>query len=119
MVKGEITGKRDLSYSKWHRTIGNKYYMIDFDSVEWRNGRGIVALIECALNRTTSLQTLQNKKFEFKVYTEASREMRAPAYLVIHNFEMTWFEVYKIINEKAIPWRKMQRKEYEEFIKNL
>lgn len=119
MVKDERTNKRDLIYSNWHRTIGDIYYTLDFDYVEWRNGRGIVAIIECALNHTTSQQLLQAKKFEFKVYTEASRKLHVPAYFVIYDKLLVLFEVYKIEHETAIPWKKMNLEEYTEFIRTL
>ena len=119
MVEGERTGKRDLTYSTYHRTIGDKYYALDFDFVEWRNGRGIVALFECALNHTTSQQILQKKQFEFTVYTEASRKLQVPAYFVIYDKLLVWFEVYKIENEEATPWKKMNNEEYTEFLRAL
>ena len=119
MVRGDRTRKRDLTYSLWHRTIGEKYWMLDFDCVEWRDERGIVALIECALNLATSQQILKDKSWEFKVYTEASKKLQVPAYLVIHDKRLSKFEVYKIENEEAIPWKMMKLEEYTEFLRTL
>lgn len=34
-MRWELTGKRDMAYSKWHRTLGDDITMIDIDSVEY------------------------------------------------------------------------------------
>jgi len=118
MVKPERTGERDLTYSRWHRTLGDPYYMIDLDSIEWRSGKGIVALIETA--RFEAM--VYKKKFQLKVLKELAERIGAPAFLVLYNDELTFFEVYNLLSahEWSLCTKKiMNRDEYSRFIKNL
>jgi len=123
LVKPEFTGKRDLTYNKWHRTLGNPYYMLDVDCLEWRKERGIVAVVERSLYRKecgySQRDIINFKKFEIKVITELSQKLKVPAYLVFYNEELTIFDVYKIENEKAIFWKTMNHEQYADFIRNL
>jgi len=118
MVKPELTGERDLSYSRWHRTLGDSYYMIDLDSIEWRSGKGVVALIE-----TARLQAIvYKKKFQIKVMKELAQRLGVPAYLVLYNDELTLFEVYDLLSGSewsSCTKKVMGRNEYSNFIKNL
>ena len=123
MVKREFSGKRDLTYNKWHRTLGNPYYMMDVDCVEWRSGRGIVAIIERTLHYPEGKYSQQDiigfKQFEIIVMTELSEKLQVPAYLVLHNLDLTRFDVYRIKEETATFWRTMNHEEYGIFIRNL
>jgi len=49
MVRGEMTGRRDLTYSGFHRTLASYCYMTDLDFVEYRPERGIIAIGEAKL----------------------------------------------------------------------
>jgi hypothetical protein len=121
MVKPEGTGERDLSYSRWHRTIGNSYYMIDLDCVEWRSNRGTVAIIETAMdmqNRPLE-QNVKYKQFEITVISQIAQKLEVPAYLVFHNKELTEYKILVIQNESAKFWKTMNDIEYTNFIKGL
>jgi hypothetical protein len=49
LARYEITGKRDLTYSGWHRTLPDDIAMIDIDSLEWcHRCREPLALVETA-----------------------------------------------------------------------
>ena len=118
MVKPERTGERDLTYSRWHRTLGDPYYMIDLDSVEWRSEKGIVAVIETA--RFEAM--VYKKEFQLKVLRELAERIGVPGFLVLYNDELTFFEVYDLLS--APEWSSctkevMNRDEYSYFIKNL
>jgi len=118
MVKPELTGERDLTYSRWHRTLGDPYYMIDLDSIEWRSGKGVVALIE-----TARLEAIvYKKKFQIKVMKELAQRLGVLAYLVLYNEELTLFEVYDLLSGPewtSCTKKIMGRNEYSDFIKNL
>ena len=123
MVKPEFTGKRDLTYNLWHRTVGDQYYMLDVDCLEWRNGRGIVAIIERGLYNSESNYSkeaiIRFKRFELKVVTELSQKLKVPAYLTFYNIELSEFDVYQIQSEQALHFKKMNVEEYSNFIRNL
>ena len=121
MVKPEITGQRDLSYNIWHRKLGNPFYMIDVDCVEWRAGRGVVALIEKALitGKFTLQQIIQYKRFEIKVITEIAAKLNVPAFMVFHTENLDQFEVYQIKNEQAHFLGTYTEKGYSDFVKAL
>lgn len=121
MVKPEFTGKRDLSYNKWHRTIGDECYMIDIDCAEWRGNRGVVAIIERALDTChyPRQELLEFKKFEIKVVSQIADALQVPAYLVFYDKELSQFDVYTIKNEQAYFWKAMKTVEYANFLKRL
>lgn len=121
MVKPEFTGKRDLIYNRWHRTIGQPYYMLDLDSVEWRSGRGVVAIIERSLltNVYPVEKVLEFKKFEIKVASEISQKLGVPSFLVFYTDDLQTFHVYKIQNEQASPQATMDNGQYSQFLRSL
>lgn len=118
MVKEEQTGERDLTYSRWHRTLPNYCYMVDLDAIEWRIERGIVAFIELAKSQAI----VYKKKFQLKVIQELAKKSGVPAFLVLYNDELSLFEVYDLLS--APEWsscnkKVLNRDEYSSFIKNL
>ena len=120
MVKPEKTGERDLTYSRWHRTLPNYCYMIDLDSIEWRPDRGIVALIETCRGESTVFR----KKFQLKVIREIANKLKVPCYLVIYharNANLNFFEVYDLTknNFPNCPKKYMDEKQYRLFISSL
>jgi len=122
MVKEERTEKRDLRYSKWHRTLGNPYYMMDLDCVEWRSGRGVVAIIEKAIRTHDQLlqELIKNKEWEMKVMLEIATKLEIPAYVVYHEKDLSQFYVLEVKNSEQKPtWRVMAKEEYSEFIRTL
>jgi hypothetical protein len=123
LVKPEFTGLRDLSYSQYHRTLPETCAMIDIDSIEWRNELGIVAFIETAIfvekEHFKLWQLIERKNFEVKVLDELQNLTNKPAFVVIHNPELTTFWVFKIRNQKAGLYKAFSREQYSEFIQNL
>jgi hypothetical protein len=120
MVKPELTGQRDLAYSKWHRTLPNYCYMIDLDSVEWRNGRGVVALIETCRGTAVAYK----KKFQLRVLKEIALKLQVPCYLVIYHYtdgEIKTFDVYDLLNGEFpnCPRLRMNERQYRNFIQKL
>ena len=118
MVKPELTGERDLTFHKWHRTLPSHCYMVDLDCIEWRSEKGIVALIELA--RHTAI--VYKKKFQCKVIKELATKAKIPAFLVLYNDELTYFEVYDILSGEEITQctkRIMGQNEFRSFIESL
>jgi hypothetical protein len=104
----EKTGFRSLEYSEFRRTIGDKLYHLDLDWIEWRSGRGIVALIETKKYGDVS-------QFQRLVYTEIAKKLNIPAFVVTyHNLEK--FLVKDMFTDKI---QILTQEEYKEFIKNL
>ena len=127
MTKPEFTGHRDLAYNRWHRTIGPEYYMIDLDCVEWRNGRGAVAVIERTLftRKYSIAQILDFKRFQLKVTAEMARARQVPAFLVLyeknqHNIPIA-FHVFDIDAKtgEASFIQEMSEQQYADFLRRL
>lgn len=121
MVKPEFTGKRDLTYNVWHRTIGSQCYMVDLDCVEWRSNRGIVAIIEraCDYQIYPRSSLLQFKKFEIKVASEMATKLSVPSFLVFYDEALTKFDVYHIIGEEPIFLQTFNSDDYAKFLNEL
>ena len=124
MVKPDFTQKRDLTYSLWHRTIGEPYYMIDLDSVEWRGDRGIVAFIECAIfdpeSQNKLYQLIDRKKIETKILYELQQLTRHPAFLVLHTPNLTTFWIFKIWNDgEVILQQAVGKEDYANWLRSL
>jgi hypothetical protein len=95
--------------------------MIDIDSVEWREGEGIVAFIETALkpDNMRLCDIIDNKDFEFKVLSELSLKTGIRSYAVFHNQDLTTFWIFLIANAKLQPLKTCSENECKDFIKNL
>ena len=122
MVREEISNYRDLRYSNWHRTLPDFCYCIDFDFVEWRSGRGIVAIIEVAVRDTNQslANQLDRKQFEAKILYEAARKLNVNAYIVFYNESLSAFWIFIPYEDGRTSLLKViGEQEYEEFIKNL
>jgi len=119
MVRKERTFKRSSKYSKWHRTLPNYCYVMDLDWVEWRSGRGVVALIEVAIRKNEQL--LQNliklKDFETTILLEIATKLNVPAYVVYHEEDLSKFYVKQL--KPNTVWQTMRKKEYAQFIEGL
>ena len=118
MVKPEHTGKRDLTFHRWHRTLPPDCYMVDLDCIEWRSEKGIVALIELA--RHTAI--VYKKKFQCKIIKELATKAQIPAYLVLYNGDLTYFEVYDLLSANKVTEcdkQIMNQKEFRVFIQKL
>lgn len=90
-VKRELTGTRDLSYSKWHRTLKKGCYATDLDWIEVRSDVNgdleIVAFIEA--KSITSYMT----NFQSKVYGILSARTGIPYYEVQYSDDLSTFIV--------------------------
>ncbi|GEM_PF-4228581 len=76
MVKPEFTGERDLAYSRWHRTIGERIYATDMDFVESTSKGVPVAIVE-AKKWGSSLGD-----FQYNTYTNVGNMLGVPAFFV-------------------------------------
>jgi hypothetical protein len=88
MVKQEYTGSRDLSYSKWHRTLPGYCYALDLDWIEFRNKNDkfperIVAVIETKDYRARGIGVFQKK-----VMLMIGNALKVPAVFVKYNFDV-------------------------------
>ena len=112
MVRPEVTGERPLEYSQWHRRHAPSWcYCTDLDFIEWRSGRGIVAVME--VKRGGACLT----GFQLKVLKELSEKLGVPAYLIRHNEDLTEFRVEQLHPEH---WtRTMNSHQYREFLASL
>ena len=125
MVKPEITGRRDLTYSRWHRTLPSYCYMVDIDCVEWRSTKGVVALIETCIGTAIAYK----KKFQLRVLKEIAGKLGVPCYLVIYyprnnyprNDKITLFEVYSLQDGEFpnCPKQVMTEGRFRDFLKSL
>lgn len=97
--------------------------MIDIDCIEWRSGKGIVAIIERSLYNPdagySQKEIINLKKFEMMIITELGQKLKVPTFLVFYNKELTQFDVYQIVNSEAQFWRTMNNEEYSNFLKSL
>lgn len=123
-VKPEVTGIKEISYNIWHRELGQGYLDFDVNFVEYRNNRGIVALINVTANLEDESH-LENSKeaiwsrsdLEREVLTEIANAIEVPAYYVIHTDDLQVFHVYELPDLKD--FERMNQEEYTEFVQNL
>ena len=121
MVRPEYSNKRDLTYSKFHRTFGYQCYAMNLDWIEYRRKDGtykIVAIIEDKDSRANVGQWMDKKS---SVFLAIANALNVPAYLVLHNCnEQTasspdaW--VFRVINLNQKKEKLFNKDEYKEFI---
>lgn len=124
-TKQEKTGHRPTEYSEWHRTLGNEFLSMDVDFVEYRVGRGIVALFEVTANMENEGHMIRSKPYiwdrtevQRDVLTTMSEALGVPAYFTLHTKDLSLFHVYDLSgNQENL--RKMTQEEYAEFIRSL
>ena len=114
-VKKEATGKRDLKYSGWHRTLSAACLATDLDFVEVRGGQ-IKALIE-----TKRLQG-EIKFFQRKTFLLIGEALGIPVYGVYHNLETEankdlW--VFCVHDLKADTYKTLGEVQYRQFLETL
>jgi len=113
------------AYSQWHRTLGSDFCTMDLDYVEWRRGRGIVALIDVTGNMNDE-QHINNSKETIWRRTEMQRDVLetlsnaigVPAYFVLHTKDLSLFHVHNLKYDLKL-FTSLGRYEYSEFIKSL
>ncbi len=102
--------QRDLRYNNWHKEkLPTSCFALDIDLIEFRAGRGPVAVTEIK-NENEIIKPWQNN-----ILREISERMGIPAYLIIHK-DLIFF---KVINLKTNETRIFGEDEYIEFVKNL
>jgi len=116
MTKQEYSGFRDLTYSRWHRTLPSFCLTTNIDWVEVRNNDEIAAIIEDKDDRSRGIGIWQAK-----VMQKIANNLGVPFYVVFHNCAYAKEEVWKfnVLDMKTKVSRLMNKKEYEEFIKKL
>ena len=124
-VKQEKIGKRPSEYSEWHRTLGCEYLTADIDYVEYRIGRGIVALIDVTGEMEDEGHLLNSKKYiwartkmQREILSTMSKALGVPAFFVLHTKGLTVFHVYNLADTEEKPQR-MTCAEYTNFVKKL
>jgi hypothetical protein len=132
-----MTNLRDLTYSKWHRTLGRGCYAMNLDWIEYRRspfeGLKIVALIEDKID--CDEMSLTDPNFPLKnnlphwratqkpIMTEMSRKLGVPAYLVLHtacesnSCIKNW--IFKVEDLKTGEVSIMNEEGYRNFIESL
>lgn len=93
LVKSERLHERvwDKIASEKHREFGEECYAVNLDFVEWREGRGVVALVEwkCEDEELT--------KMEKRILIDLASAKKVPAYVIRHYDDFTDFYIYQII----------------------
>ena len=122
--KQETTGTRASPYSLWHRELGEGCFAVDVDWVEYRRGRGIVALLGTT-GRLTDERHIENSKqyilrrsfLERQILATISRALGVPAFFVIHTETLDVFHVHEPNEENS--FRRYDHNGYKKFIKSL
>lgn len=124
-VKEEHTGYRTSDYSLWHRTLGKEYLSLDIDFVEYRSGRGIVAIMAVTGNCNDENHIKNSKKYIWKrttierdILISLASGINCPAYYIIHDNDLSVFHVHNLL-EDLNDFTPMNKDQYAEFIKNL
>lgn len=116
MVKKEITNERDLKYSLWHRTLSDRCLTWNIDFVEVRRDE-IVALIEVAeTNYPLELVDLRFKQGHKFLLEKIYQMTKIPVYIVFHNFDMTFFKRFNLVNGLI---DLLTEKDYRNWLENL
>jgi len=113
----------DADYSQMHRTIPGAY-VIDIDQVEYRSGRGIVAMI-CVTGNLNDVnhihysksQIWERTKFERKIVAEISTKINVPAYYVIHTKDLSCFQIHNLSDLSS--YTQLNEEEYKIWISLL
>lgn len=113
------------AYSQWHRTIGSEFCCMDLDYIEWRKGRGIVALIDVTGNLNDENHIINSKEMiwtrtemQRDVLETLSKAIGVPAYFVIHTTDLSIFHVHNLAYDLK-DFTSLSRYQYTEFVKSL
>ena len=124
MVRPEYKNSRDLTFSKWHRTLGRNFYAMNLDWIEYHfinNILTIVGLIEDKDERANVSYWMENKA---PVLLQISEKLNVPAYLVLHNCNQETElnpEIWRfnIVNLKTNNKETVNKDGYKNFLVNL
>lgn len=115
-MRYEKTGLRDLTYSLWHRKLGDDITMIDVDSVEYCSKcLEPLAIIETA-------RGLENLRKNAAVSARLAERLGIPAYIVLYEARgrrITRFRVLKIHPPDDGRWRLMSPLEMERMLTEI
>lgn len=124
-TKTEKTGERNSDYSLWHRSLGADFLAIDIDWVEYRKDRGIVGFLAVTGKCVDEKHIINSKRFiwerthlERKILKSLSDSIKAPAYFVIHDNDLSIFHVHDLSKDLSV-FQAMNKEEYSNFIKKL
>lgn len=124
MTREEKTGIRVSDYSLFRRKFGSEFLTTDLDFVEYRNDRGIVALIDVTANMKDEFHLMNCKRFiwrrtEFQrmILLNISKALKIKAYFVLHTTDLSIFHVHTLPNIEDFV--KMDKNSYTNFIKSL
>ena len=123
MVRPEYSNKRDLTYSKLHRTFGYQCYAVNIDWIEYRRKDGkykIVAVIEDKDSRANVSSWMEKKS---NIFMQIAEALNVPAYLVLHNCnEETALKPemwkFRVINLRLKKEKMFNKIEYQKFIES-
>jgi len=97
--------------------------MIDLDAIEWRGGRGVVAVFEIARfkpnNGIKMCDVLKRKETELKILDEIQNKLSVPAFLVFYTPTLSTFWIFRIKDGKAKFWRAEDNEGYRTFLRKL
>lgn len=133
----EHTNIRDLTYSKWHRTLERGCYAMNLDWIEYRRspfeGLKIVALIEDKIDCDEMSLTDPNfplknnlphwRATQMPIMLKIAKALDVPAYLVMHtacesnHFYMNW--IFRVEDLRTGEVTTMDEPGYRSFIKSL
>lgn len=127
MTKPETIGTRPRAYSEFHRSFCSNAYAIDIDFVEWRSGRGIVALFGVTGNMNDEGHLVLSRPYiwkrtemERKVLCEMASKLGVPAFYVFHTISLDIFHVYSLLNNECLDlYVRFNASEYRQFIEKL
>jgi hypothetical protein len=116
MADEEITGKRDLTYSAWHRTIGPECGMIDIDDCEFcRRCYRPLALIEATRDKGRSKPSVVTRKLA----ELAGIPAWTARFMTDDSGTITEFFVQEICPDKKAKSTRMTAQEFAGFLKGL
>jgi len=113
MVKQEYSGTRDLTYSRWHRTLPDKCYCMDLDWIEWRAGKGIVAVIETKDYRSRGIG-----RFQKEVMLIIANALKVPAIFVKFRFDISP-AIFCLEHLQSGKKKNMTESEYRDWLTNI
>ena len=120
MVRPEYSGERDLTYSKWHRTLSNKCCAtnVDFIEARYKNSQLVIVAILEEKDYRGGL-----RGFQKDIIVRIANALNVPAYLVRHNAKefpqdtTKWiFDITNLITHETY---KLNEISYRNFIENL
>lgn len=117
MSRWEKTNKRDLTYSQWHRTLGDNYPTLDIDFIEVRRNEP-VAVIE------VKYYLGEFSTWHKSIYVKLALALGVPLYFVKHNCiedtqsdPSTWFFIVEDIFEQTT--QRYNLEQYTAFLQGL